>query len=143
MARASSSSLGTCEREAWWVTPGHANSGQDIHDLDLLAWQCSLRQPGLVVAHPRACAPAPLPTSSRDRVLIPQIPGFGLYKLFNLARPILGMFLPSLFGPRAARAEGGAAPDQPEEKAESRKQAKLRARMEKGDKRVQQVQMKR
>jgi hypothetical protein len=73
-----------------------------------------------------------------------QIPGFGLYKLFNLVRPVLGMFLPSLFGPRAPRAEGGAGEQQqPEEKGESRKQAKLRARMEKGDKRVQQVQMKR
>lgn len=52
------------------------------------------------------------------------------------------MFLPSLFGPKQPQAAGGAAADQPEEKAESRKQAKLRARMEKGDKRIQQVQRK-
>jgi len=70
-----------------------------------------------------------------------QIPGFGLYKLFNVVRPFLGMFLPSLFGPKQQTAPGQA-PDQPEEKAESRKQAKLRARMEKGDKRIQQVQRK-
>ena len=60
------------------------------------------------------------------------------------------MFLPGIFGPRAARdhnapagvagaAGGAAAGDEP---AESRKQAKLRARMEKGDKRIQQVQRK-
>jgi len=71
-----------------------------------------------------------------------QIPGFGLYKLFNLVRPFLGMFLPSLFGPKRPQEAGAAAgPEQGEEK-ESRKQAKLRARMEKGDKRVQQVQRK-
>lgn len=60
------------------------------------------------------------------------------------------MFLPSLFGPKAPRdantngtgaGAGGAA--EPEEKGESRRQAKLRARMEKGDKRVQQSQVKR
>lgn len=75
-----------------------------------------------------------------------QIPGFGLYKLFNLVRPFLGMFLPSLFGPKRTQEAGvgagaAAGPGQGEEK-ESRKQAKLRARMEKGDKRVQQVQRK-
>jgi hypothetical protein len=70
-----------------------------------------------------------------------QIPGFGLYKLFNLVRPLLGMFLPSLSGPKRAQ-DPAAAAGQPEEKTESRKQAKLRARMEKGDKRVQQVQRK-
>jgi hypothetical protein len=75
-----------------------------------------------------------------------QIPGFGLYKIFNIVRPFLGMFLPSLFGPKSpqaagAGAGGAAGPEQGEEK-ESRKQAKLRARMEKGDKRVQQVQRK-
>jgi hypothetical protein len=53
------------------------------------------------------------------------------------------MFLPSLFGSKQQNGAGaGGAPDQPEEKAESRKQAKLRARMEKGDKRIQQVQRK-
>jgi len=52
------------------------------------------------------------------------------------------MFLPSLFGPKQPGNAAGAAQDQPEEKAESRKQAKLRARMEKGDKRIQQVQRK-
>ena len=56
------------------------------------------------------------------------------------------MFLPSLFGPKrpqeaGAGAGAAAGPGQGEEK-ESRKQAKLRARMEKGDKRVQQVQRK-
>jgi hypothetical protein len=71
-----------------------------------------------------------------------QIPGFGLYKLFNVVRPFLGMFLPSLFGPKQQQGAPGQVPDQPEEKAESRKQAKLRARMEKGDKRIQQVQRK-
>lgn len=48
------------------------------------------------------------------------------------------MFLPSIFGAKAPREAQQA--NQPEEKAESRKQAKLRARMEKGDKRIQQVQ---
>lgn len=76
------------------------------------------------------------------------MPGFGLYKAFQTARPLLGMFLPGLFGPRAPRdpaAAGGAAAadDDNKQPGESRKQARLRARMEKGDKRVQQVQMKR
>lgn len=48
------------------------------------------------------------------------------------------MFLPGIFGPKgpkpAAQEQAQAAP------AESKKQAKLRARMERGDKRVQQVQ---
>jgi len=52
------------------------------------------------------------------------------------------MFLPSLFGPKQQQGAPEQEPDQPEEKAESRKQAKLRARMEKGDKRIQQVQRK-
>lgn len=55
------------------------------------------------------------------------------------------MVLPSIFGSRQANpgAAGNAAAGGPEaagEEKESRKQAKLRARMEKGDKRVQQVQ---
>ncbi|WVQ78627.1 hypothetical protein IAT38_000713 [Cryptococcus sp. DSM 104549] len=66
------------------------------------------------------------------------VPAFGAYKLFNTVRPLLAMFLPSLFGPKAPREAQQEAVA--EEKAESRKQAKLRARMEKGDKRVQQVQ---
>ncbi|ODN98160.1 hypothetical protein I350_07805 [Cryptococcus amylolentus CBS 6273] len=75
-----------------------------------------------------------------DRVwwLLALVPAFGAYKLFNTIRPFLAMFLPSLFGPKSPRAAQEAA-QEPEEK-ESRKQAKLRARMEKGDKRVQQVQ---
>jgi len=81
------------------------------------------------------------PPLRKVNILKCQIPGFGLYKLFNVVRPFLGMFLPSLFGPKQQTAPGQA-PDQPEEKAESRKQAKLRARMEKGDKRIQQVQRK-
>ncbi|WWD16196.1 hypothetical protein CI109_100622 [Kwoniella shandongensis] len=72
------------------------------------------------------------------------VPAFGAYKLFSTIRPILGMFLPGIFGPKAPKDDtpqgqnvaAGAA----EEKGESRKQAKLRARMEKGDKRIQQVQ---
>jgi hypothetical protein len=66
------------------------------------------------------------------------IPGFAGWKLFGVAKPFLGMFLPGLFGPKAPKedapaAAGGAQP------GESRKQAKLRARAEKGDKRVQQA----
>jgi len=56
------------------------------------------------------------------------------------------MFLPGIFGPKAprdpnapAQAQDVAAADEP---AESKRQAKLRARMEKGDKRIQQVQRK-
>jgi hypothetical protein len=64
----------------------------------------------------------------------------GAYKLFSTVRPLLGMFLPGLFGPKSPR-DPGAVPVE-EEKAESRKQQKLRARMEKGDKRIQQVQRK-
>lgn len=55
------------------------------------------------------------------------------------------MFLPNIFGPKAPRdpnAPAGAAAAGDKEPAESRKQAKLRARMEKGDKRIQQVQRK-
>ncbi|WVQ98989.1 hypothetical protein IAU59_006121 [Kwoniella sp. CBS 9459] len=74
------------------------------------------------------------------------VPAFGAYKLFSTIRPILGMFLPGLFGPKAPRdpaqaqagAQAGAAGGADGEKAESKRQAKLRARMEKGDKRVQQ-----
>jgi hypothetical protein len=83
-----------------------------------------------------------VPVWDKVNILRSQIPGFGLYKLFNVIRPFLGMFLPSLFGPKQQQGAAGQAPDQPEEKAESRKQAKLRARMEKGDKRIQQVQRK-
>ncbi|KAK4686355.1 hypothetical protein P7C73_g3765, partial [Tremellales sp. Uapishka_1] len=72
------------------------------------------------------------------------VPGFGAYKAFTIARPLLGMVLPSVFGPRAPKttAGGAAAAEAEKEPAESRKQAKLRARMEKGDKRIQQVQRK-
>lgn len=49
------------------------------------------------------------------------------------------MFLPGIFGPKGPKpaAQEQAQAAQP---AESKKQAKLRARMERGDKRVQQVQ---
>ncbi|CAD6571647.1 MAG: hypothetical protein TREMPRED_000336 [Tremellales sp. Tagirdzhanova-0007] len=50
------------------------------------------------------------------------IPGFGAYKAFNTVRPILGMLVPSLFGPRAP------------------KNANEAAAQEQGDKRVQQMQ---
>ncbi|ORX33837.1 hypothetical protein BD324DRAFT_638821 [Kockovaella imperatae] len=66
------------------------------------------------------------------------IPIFAGYKLFTLFRPLLGMFLPGIFGPRSSSA--AAAQEHQAEPTESRKQQKLRARMEKGDKRVQQVQ---
>jgi len=57
------------------------------------------------------------------------------------------MFLPGVFGQKAPRdpnapaaaQQQAAAADEP---AESRRQAKLRARMEKGDKRIQQVERK-
>lgn len=70
------------------------------------------------------------------------IPGFGAYKVFGIAQPFLAMFMPGIFGPKAPK---GAAADTPAagaaaagEPGESKRQAKLRARMEKGDKRVQQ-----
>lgn len=80
----------------------------------------------------------------KARILMRQIPAFGLYKLYILALPLLRMFLPGIFGSKvpsdpdapAAAAAGGADGEQ----GESKRQAKLRARMEKGDKRVQQVQ---
>jgi hypothetical protein len=74
-----------------------------------------------------------------------QIPAFGLYKIYILALPLLRMFLPGIFGPKAPQdpnAPAGAAAGADKEPAESRKQAKLRARMERGDKRIQQVQRK-
>ncbi|WWC69193.1 uncharacterized protein I206_103129 [Kwoniella pini CBS 10737] len=80
------------------------------------------------------------------------IPAFGAYKLFSTIRPILAMFLPGIFGPKQprdpaqaqAQAQGGvAAQGQEGDKSESKRQAKLKARMEKGDKRVQQLQVKR
>ncbi|KAL1410976.1 hypothetical protein Q8F55_001919 [Vanrija albida] len=69
------------------------------------------------------------------------IPAFGAYKLFTFAQPFLGMFLPGIFGPRQPRAEGDAPAAAADEPAESKRQAKLRARMEKGDKRIQQKQV--
>jgi len=76
-----------------------------------------------------------------------QVPGFGVYKLVMTFKPILAMVLPSIFGPSqtgangavpaAAGAQAGAAAPAD---GESKRQAKLRARMEKGDKRVQSVQ---
>lgn len=72
------------------------------------------------------------------------VPGIAAFKLFGVAQPFLSMFLPGLFGPKTAPVPveaGGPVPDAGEP-GESRKQAKLRARMEKGDKRVQQVQRK-
>lgn len=68
------------------------------------------------------------------------IPGFGLWKLWGVASPFLGMFMPGLFGPKAPRADGAAGAGAAAEPGESKKQAKLRARMERGDKRVQAVQ---
>ena len=62
-----------------------------------------------------------------------------MYKMFNTARPLLGILLPGLFGPKTTHQPADDAGPE-DEKAESKKQAKLRARMEKGDKRVQQVQ---
>lgn len=61
------------------------------------------------------------------------------------------MFLPNIFGPRAPRegaagtgaggdASAGGGNIKEKDPGESRKQQKLRARMEKGDKRIQQVQ---
>lgn len=68
------------------------------------------------------------------------IPGFAGWKLFGVAKPFLGMFLPGLFGPSVPKDESAAAAAATgPEPGESRKQAKLRARMEKGDKRVQAV----
>jgi hypothetical protein len=65
------------------------------------------------------------------------VPGFAAYKAFGVAKPFLAMFLPGWFGPKQpkdqAAAEAAAA-----EPGESKRQAKLKARMERGDKRVQQ-----
>ncbi|KAI9638019.1 uncharacterized protein MKK02DRAFT_42403 [Dioszegia hungarica] len=71
------------------------------------------------------------------------IPAFGGYKLFTFARPFLGMFLPGLFGPKSASGAPAAGPAAPEEQSESKRQAKLRARAEKGDKRIQQQEVRR
>jgi len=76
------------------------------------------------------------------------VPAFGAWKAFSTVRPLLAMFLPGIFGPRAPRDPNAPAQAQrqaaaaAEEPAESKRQAKLRARMEKGDKRIQQVQRK-
>ncbi|KAL7424253.1 hypothetical protein Q5752_001840 [Cryptotrichosporon argae] len=76
------------------------------------------------------------------------VPGVAAYKLFSTLRPLLAMVLPGVFGARSAQTAGTgpgqAGEGQPgqQEAGESRKQAKLRARMEKGDKRVQAVQRK-
>ena len=69
-----------------------------------------------------------------------KIPGFGAYKAFSILRPVLGMFLPNLFGPKAPQETAKEANDAQDggQPSESKKQAKLRARAEKGDKRVQQ-----
>nr|ODN94870.1 hypothetical protein L204_04209 [Cryptococcus depauperatus CBS 7855] len=71
--------------------------------------------------------------------LIALIPAFGIYKLYSVVRPLLAVFLPGIFGHKAPSGPSETV-QEPQEKTESRKQAKLRARMEKGDKRVQQVQ---
>lgn len=72
------------------------------------------------------------------------VPAFGFYKAFNVVQPFLAMFLPGIFGPKQPKAARGAAaaaaePEQAES-GESKRQAKLRARAERGDKRVQQQQ---
>lgn len=69
------------------------------------------------------------------------IPAFGAYKAFGVVQPFLGMFLPGLFGPKQPK--GAAAPVEQQEAGESKRQAKLRARQEKGDKRVQAQQVRR
>lgn len=51
------------------------------------------------------------------------------------------MFLPGLFGPKAQGGAQAAGPAAAEEQSESKRQAKLRARMEKGDKRIQQQEV--
>ncbi|WWD09846.1 hypothetical protein V865_007974 [Kwoniella europaea PYCC6329] len=79
------------------------------------------------------------------------IPAFASYKLFSTIRPILAMFLPGIFGPKNPQAQvqqqqaqgNAAAAADGEDKPESKRQAKLKARMERGDKRVQQVQVQR
>lgn len=65
------------------------------------------------------------------------VPAFGAWKIYGVAKPFLGMFLPGIFGPKGPKAP---AQEQQAAPVESKKQAKLRARMERGDKRVQQVQ---
>ncbi|WVW82803.1 hypothetical protein I302_104814 [Kwoniella bestiolae CBS 10118] len=78
------------------------------------------------------------------------IPAFASYKLFSTIRPLLAMFLPGLFGPKSpqtqaqtqAQAQQQAQGNAGDDKPESKRQAKLKARMERGDKRVQQVQVK-
>nr|XP_018263569.1 uncharacterized protein I303_03438 [Kwoniella dejecticola CBS 10117]OBR85727.1 hypothetical protein I303_03438 [Kwoniella dejecticola CBS 10117] len=78
------------------------------------------------------------------------VPAFGAYKLFSTIRPILAMLLPGLFGPKQPRdpaqaqagaGAGGNVQEQEGDKPESKRQAKLKARMERGDKRVQQKQV--
>jgi len=66
------------------------------------------------------------------------IPGFALYKAFGVVQPFLAMFLPGIFGPKHPKAQAAAAEQQQNEPGESKRQAKLRARAERGDKRVQQ-----
>jgi hypothetical protein len=54
------------------------------------------------------------------------------------------MALPSIFGPKAAgTADANANPNPNAEPELSRKQQKLKARMDKGDKRIQQIAQKR
>lgn len=73
-----------------------------------------------------------------------EIPAFGIYKLYNVAQPFLAMALPSIFGPKAAgTADANANPNPNAEPELSRKQQKLKARMDKGDKRIQQIAQKR
>ncbi|GMK54064.1 hypothetical protein CspeluHIS016_0106500 [Cutaneotrichosporon spelunceum] len=67
------------------------------------------------------------------------IPCFAAWKLFGVAKPFLGMFLPGMFGPKAPKEEAAPAVVGGAQPGESRKQAKLRARAEKGDRRVQSV----
>jgi hypothetical protein len=75
------------------------------------------------------------------------VPGIAAFKAFGVVQPFLAMFLPGIFGPRQPKDKKNA--DQADDAkdggpaGESKRQAKLRARMEKGDKRVQQQQVRR
>lgn len=122
------------------VRVGDDLAGKGVIEMawDLCVYQTTATNPSIYMTW--ICTLGSVLVSPKFWWLFLLVPAIGGFKLFGVAQPFLAMLLPSWFGPRPAASvpvQEGAAGAEP---GESKKQAKLRARMEKGDKRVQQVQ---
>jgi hypothetical protein len=85
-----------------------------------------------------------IPQLTLERFFVRQVPGFGLYKLYSLAAPfIFGRGSPKSTGAGQAQTGGRDAAAAEGDEGISKRQAKLKARAERGDKRVKSMERKR